>query len=327
MNRQKTQDISIKKGSFRDLVKDIRKRKFLYFLLLAPLLYYIIFEYIPIYGIGIAFQDYLPGRPFIGNDWVGLKNFELIFSSKPFLEALRNTILISLGKIIFGFSLPIVIALLLNEVRRSSFKRIVQAAVYFPHFVFWVIIGSIMMIIINLFVFSMYFKGGLIPSYMLMRRLGLIDSYFAVILTGAISTYYMLVLRSFFVNIPDSLEDAAMIDGASESCILFRIILPMSGPAIATIALFYAVEHWNSYFYPMIYLNSREKWPLQVILREILFESAESMRSPAVVSRESSMGLQMKMAAVMVTVLPILMVYPFLQKYFIKGVLVGAVKA
>ena len=183
-------------------------------------------------------------------------------------------------------------------------------------------------VFMNLIVFTMYFKGGLIPSYMLMRNLGLIDTYAAVILTGAISTYFMLVLRSFFVNIPASLEEAALIDGASDPYVLLKIILPVSMPALATIGLFYAVGHWNSYFTPMIYLNSRKLWPLQVILREILFESAESLRTGGEEGLQASaIGPQLKMATVIVTVLPIAMVYPFLQKYFVKGVLIGAVKA
>ena len=115
----------------------------MYSILILPLLYYIIFEYIPIYGILIAFQDYAPGKPFIGGEWIGFKNFELVFKSKPFMEALRNTILISFYKIIWGFPFPITIALLLNEVRSNKFKRITQTAIYFPHFVSWVIVGGI----------------------------------------------------------------------------------------------------------------------------------------------------------------------------------------
>ena len=180
---------------------------------------------------------------------------------------------------------------------------------------------------INIIIFTMYFKGGLIPSYMLMRSLHLIDTYWAVIFSGAISTYNMLVLRSFFINIPESLEEAAIIDGASEPYVLFKIILPISLPAIATIGLFYAVGQWNSYFIPMLYLNSRKMWPLQVILREILFESTESMRNAGETVQQSLIGPQLKMATVIVTILPITMVYPFLQKHFAKGVLIGAVKA
>jgi putative aldouronate transport system permease protein len=182
---------------------------------------------------------------------------------------------------------------------------------------------------IGIIVFNMYFKGGLIPSYMLMRNLHLIDTYWAVIFTGAISTYNMFVLRSFFINIPESLEEAAIIDGASEPYVLFKIILPISLPAIATIGLFYAVGHWNSYFTPMLYLNTRKMWPLQVILREILFESTESMRTAGETSalQQSAIGPQLKMATVIITIIPITMVYPFLQKHFVKGVLIGAVKA
>jgi putative aldouronate transport system permease protein len=129
--------------SCKNLLRYIWKKKFMYSILILPILYYIIFEYIPIYGILIAFQDYAPGKPFIGGEWIGFKNFELVFKSKPFMEALRNTILISFYKIIWGFPFPITIALLLNEVRSNKFKRITQTAIYFPHFVSWVIVGGI----------------------------------------------------------------------------------------------------------------------------------------------------------------------------------------
>lgn len=251
-------------------------------------------------------KEYLQGGLVLFPHAVSFEAYMKIFRNGNIFLSYKSTIIITVLGTFTNLFLTILCAYAMSKTKLKGYK-----------------------FFINMIIFTMYFKGGLIPSYMLMRSLGLVDSYFAVIFSGAISTYNMLVLRSFFVNIPESLEEAAIIDGASEPYVLFRIILPISLPAIATIGLFYAVGQWNSYFIPMIYLNSREMWPLQVILREILFESTESLRSAgeAAELQQSSIGPQLKMATVIVTIVPIAMVYPFLQKYFVKGVLIGAVKA
>ncbi|HOJ09743.1 MAG TPA: carbohydrate ABC transporter permease [Clostridiales bacterium] len=183
----------------------------------------------------------------------------------------------------------------------------------------------------GMFIFTMYFSGGLIPSYLLMSSLKLVDTYWAVILTGGISTYYMLVMRSFYLNLPASMEEAALIDGASEVTVLLKIILPLSKPVIAALSLFFSVGHWNSYFTPMIYLNNRNKWPLQIVLREILFETIASIKGSmddmGGIKETLTVAAPLRMATVIVSIIPITVVYPFLQKYFVKGVLIGAVKA
>lgn len=250
-------------------------------------------------------QEYLKGGISIIPRSISLDSYMQIFKNGHILEAYRSTLIITIGGTAANLLLTILCAYVLSKTKLKGYK-----------------------IFMNMIIFTMYFQGGLIPSYMLMRQLGFIDSYMAVILTGGISTYNMLVLRSFFLNIPESLEEAAIIDGATAPYVLFNVVLPISMPAIATIGLFYAVGHWNSYFTPMIYLNSREKWPLQVILREILFESTESLRTGETAGLEkAAIGPQLKMAVVIVTIVPIALVYPFLQKYFVKGVLIGAVKA
>ncbi len=264
-----------------------------------PFLYMLTISLMPV-------DEYLKGGIVLFPNKVSLEAYMRIFQNGSILLSYKSTLIITIGGTATNLFLTIICAYVMSKTDLKGYK-----------------------IFINMIIFTMYFKGGLIPSYMLMRSLGFTDKYYAVILTGAISTYNMLVLRSFFVNIPSSLEEAAIIDGASEPYVLFRIIIPISLPAITTIGLFYAVGHWNSYFTPMIYLNKRSMWPLQVILREILFESTESLRSTADLAelQESAIGPQVKMATVMVTVIPIIMLYPFLQKYFVKGVLIGAVKA
>jgi ABC-type sugar transport system, permease component len=248
---------------------------------------------------------YLKGDLVLFPKRVSFEAYARIFNNGNIFLSYKSSIIITIGGTLTNLFLTILCAYAMSKTKLKGYK-----------------------IFINLIIFTMYFQGGLIPSYILMNGLHLIDSYWAVILTGAISTYNMLVLRSFFINIPESLEEAAIIDGASEPYVLWKIILPISLPAIATIGLFYAVGHWNSYFTPLIYLNDRAKWPLQVILREILFESTESMRSSGEsgVLQQSDIGPQLKMATVIITIVPIVMVYPFLQKHFVKGVLIGAVK-
>lgn len=227
-NMQLNSGLCRKKSSGRDLLNYIWKKKFIYAMFLFPLLYYIIFEYIPIYGITIAFQDYTPGKPFIGNEWVGFKNFELLFKSKPFYEALRNTVIISFYKIIIGFPFPILIALLLNELRCNPLKRVVQAAIYFPYFVSWVIVGAIIasMFSINDGLVNMVLSNlGMEPIKVLGN-----PKYFRAILvlssvwkeTGMRSIIYMAAISSVDVNI----YEAAIIDGANRRQQIWYVTLP-----------------------------------------------------------------------------------------------------
>ena len=181
---------------------------------------------------------------------------------------------------------------------------------------------------LNLFVtFTMFFGGGLIPTYLVVSDLGMVDKYLALILPGAISTYNMMIMRTSFQSIPKSLEESASIDGANELRILFSIILPLSMPVIAVMLLFYGVGHWNSWFNAVIYLRTRAKYPLQLILREILIEGQEDSMATNVGSLDKeAIGETIKYATIVVATVPILCIYPFLQKYFAKGVMVGAVK-
>ena len=178
-------------------------------------------------------------------------------------------------------------------------------------------------------VFTMYFSGGLIPTYLNIIQLGLEDSLWAVIVPGAISTYNMIVLRTGFASVPESLEESAKIDGASNLRILWQIILPLSMATFAVVCLYYAVAHWNAWFNSMLYLTTREKYPIQLILREILInnDTTSMVNAMDVGAGDSSFVSEtVKYAVIIVSVVPILCVYPFIQKYFTKGVMVGAVK-
>ncbi|MEC0270094.1 carbohydrate ABC transporter permease [Paenibacillus anseongense] len=171
--------------------------------------------------------------------------------------------------------------------------------------------------------FTMLFGGGIIPTYLVVKSLHLLNSYWALFLSGAIAPFHLIVLRSFFQNIPIELEESARIDGCGELRLFWQVILPLSLPAVATFTLFYAVQNWNAYFNAVMYLNDSDKWPLQVFLRQMMNEANGSMETMATTFQYSP---AVKMAAIVLTALPLLLGYPFMQKYFNKGMLMGSVK-
>ncbi len=176
-------------------------------------------------------------------------------------------------------------------------------------------------------VFTLFFSSGLIPFYLVVDKVGLMGNWLAVIVPYAINPMNLIIMRTSFMTIPQSLEEAARLDGAKEIYVLFRIIVPLSMPIIAVMILFYGVGHWSSWFSAMIFIKKREMFPLQLILREILItNSTESMMTSVGGSDKAPLTETIKYATIIVATVPILLVYPFLQKYFIKGVMVGAIK-
>ncbi|MCK9479503.1 MAG: carbohydrate ABC transporter permease [Firmicutes bacterium] len=181
--------------------------------------------------------------------------------------------------------------------------------------------------IFTLILITMFFSGGLIPTYLLVQSLGLVDSIWALILPGLISTWNLIIMRTNFASVPDSVIESSTIDGANEFVTLFRIMLPLSLPVIAVMTLYYGVHHWNAWFGAMIYLRSRSLYPLQLILREILLANdTNSMMVGVGHTDRESVSETIKYATIMAATLPILCAYPFVQKYFVKGVMIGAVK-
>ena len=176
--------------------------------------------------------------------------------------------------------------------------------------------------------FTMLFSGGLIPTYMLIVGLKLINSVWALILPSLISPWYLFIMRNFFMGIPDEVEESAVIDGANDVMIWARIILPLSMPAIATIGLFYAVAYWNSWVEASIYISDSGKWPLQMILRQLINSALLKDQAGASELTEQKLtdSASIQSAAVMIASVPIMLVYPFIQKYFVKGVMVGSIK-
>jgi putative aldouronate transport system permease protein len=178
--------------------------------------------------------------------------------------------------------------------------------------------------------FTMLFSGGMIPTYLVVRNLGLLDTLWALILPGAMSAYNMFILRNYFKSIPDSLEESALLDGANPLQVLFLIILPLSAPALAAIAMFYGVGNWNSYLDGVLYINSTDRQILQVYLRTmlgtagakgVLGDISGNLSDASSLTEET-----MKMVTITVSIIPVLIVYPFLQKYYTKGILIGSVK-
>lgn len=182
--------------------------------------------------------------------------------------------------------------------------------------------------ILLLIVFTLFFSGGLIPTYLLVARtLDWIDTPWALIVPGVISTFNLLVLKTGFEQVPAALEESARMDGANDFVILFRIVIPLSLPSLAVIMLFYAVGHWNAFFSALIYLRDRTLYPLQLVLREILIANQTGDMTTGTLGGDvEPIGETIKYATIIVATVPILFLYPFLQRYFVKGVLIGAIK-
>lgn len=172
------------------------------------------------------------------------------------------------------------------------------------------------------FAFTMFFSGGTIPTFLLVQKLGLYDSIWAMIIPGAMQIYNMIIMRTYFQSIPGELMEAARIDGANEWQTLWQIVLPLSKASIATIGLFYAVAHWNSWFNASIYLSSADKAPLQLVLRNMIFNAQALVRS----GEADNIGTTINYATLFISMVPMMIIYPFVQKYFVKGVMVGSVK-
>ncbi|MET7524841.1 carbohydrate ABC transporter permease [Streptomyces sp. NPDC005248] len=179
--------------------------------------------------------------------------------------------------------------------------------------------------VLLLVLFTLLFAPGMIPMYVLVRELGLLDSYWSLILPGLVNAFNLVVMRAFFMNIPDELYQAARIDGAGDWRILTRIVLPLSKGVIAVVGLFYAVTYWNAFFNAMLYLNDSGKWPVQLLLRTYVVQNKQMAADQLGVAHLPPQQ-SISMAVVMIALIPILLLYPFLQKYFTKGVLTGAIK-
>ncbi|WP_412934464.1 carbohydrate ABC transporter permease [Lederbergia ruris] len=246
-----------------------------------------------------------------GNIWLLPKDFTLdsyktVFENKNILIGYRNTIMYTILGTAINLVASVMIAYPLS--RKDFYGR-----------------GIITVIIL----FTMFFSGGMIPTYLLIQDLGMLDTIWAMIIPGAVSVYNVIIMRTFFQGIPDELREAAVMDGCSNLKFLGKIVLPLSMPILAVMGLFYGVGHWNAYFDALIYLSDSHKFPLQLFLRQMLIQ--EDLSGMANMGGEALSDSILKVeglkyAVVVIASLPMLILYPFLQKYFIKGVMIGSLK-
>lgn len=246
------------------------------------------------------------GAMLIWPEGFNLNSYKLVFRNPAILLGYRNTLFL----VVVGTSINMILTIF--GAYALSRK--------------WLMGRKYMMLMITV---TMFFGGGLIPSYLLVRKLGLYDTLWAVILPGAVSSWNIIMVRTYFMGIPDSLEESAYIDGANDFHILFQIILPVSVPILAVMILFYAVGHWNAWFGASIYIKNQDLFPLQLVLRRILITGARATEFDlgyisGAQRQEVFKGL--KYATVVVSTVPILLVYPFIQKYFVKGIMLGSLK-
>ncbi|MBQ3078716.1 MAG: carbohydrate ABC transporter permease [Clostridia bacterium] len=270
------------------------------FITIAPFFYVV--------GASFATEYELQTRPmFIIPQDFSVDAYKYIMSSNKIIRSMGNSVFITVCGTAINLFFTMTMAYVLS-------KRYLHGRNFF----------------LNMVIISMFFSGGMIPGYILVSNwLKMKNTYWSVILPGAISAYNLMIVKNFFQGLPQELEESARIDGCNEIGTLIRIVLPLSLPVIATFGLFYAVGHWNSYFSAMIYMTgASEKWPLQVILREIIVLSEASAGDLAAMDPNFVEPPQqsIKMAVIVVSTVPIMCVYPFLQKYFVKGVMVGALK-
>ena len=233
-----------------------------------------------------------------------LEVYQYIFSTGTFARSLLVTVGITFAGTAFNLLMTCLMAYPLSR-RTLPGRRVLMTAV----------------------TITLVFSGGTIPMYLVVSGCGLIDSYFSLIIPGAISSFNLILVKNFFQEIPESLIESAQIDGSSEINTLIKIVLPLSKPALATFTMFYAVDHWNQFLEPLLYLNDSKKWPIQILLRQIVLMSQsgvgdEDAMPPGFVLPVDSL----KMACIVIATVPIILAYPFMQKYFDKGVMVGSVK-
>lgn len=233
-----------------------------------------------------------------------LSSYEIIFENQQVWTSYYNTIYYTVFGTIINVIMTIMLAYPLS--RRTFFLR-----------------HPISMMV----TFTMFFGGGLIPSFILINNLGMYNTRWAILIPGAVSAYNMIIAKTFFQGIPESLIESAKLDGATDLRVLFSIVFPLSMPIISVLILYYAVGHWNSYFPALLYLNDAALQPLQLYLRRILIENTGELSSDMAISVDKSLAaMQLKYSIIIVSTLPILCIYPFLQKYFVKGVMIGAIK-
>lgn len=271
---------------------------------LILVLYPCIFVVAASFSSGTAVQS---GKVFLWPVDFGLQGYKTVFQTKEVLIGFRN----SLFYTVVGTGINIVVTMICSYVLARRDLPGQRGLMLF-------------------FVFTMFFSGGMIPSYLLIQKLHMMNTIWSLLLPGGLGVYYMIVARTFIqANIPDELLEAAQIDGCSDFQYFIRVVLPLSKAVIAVLVLFYGVRHWNSYFNAMVYLNNKDLFPLTLFLREILMMEkidTSTITDPELQAQIAQSAGVIKYALIVVSMIPVLLIYPFIQKYFVKGVMIGSVK-
>jgi putative aldouronate transport system permease protein len=267
----------------------------------------ILFPFVHLFSISLSSSDAaIRGGLHLLPENLTFINYEHVMESPFIWIGYRNTII----RTVCGTAL---------QLFATSLGAYVLSKPFYPHKTFWTF----------LIVFTMFFSGGLIPSYLLVQQLGLFNTYWAMFLPGLISAYNLVLMRNYFASISRDVEESCMIDGANQFVIYSRIIIPISMPIVATIALWLMVGHWNSWFDVLLYIRNQDMYVLQIVLRRIILEGTQQMldMNPGMITDGPQANPEsLKAAAIFVATVPILCVYPFIQKYFVKGIMVGSLK-
>ena len=273
-------------------------------LLLVVVLYPILFVLAASFSSGQAVSA---GRVFLWPVDFSLEGYEIVFNNKDILLGFRNSIIYTVVGTFINLVMTMIAGYVLSRDDVPGHNQFML-----------------------LFTFTMFFSGGMIPNYMLLRSMHMLDTIWSMVIPGALGVYNMIIARTFIrTSIPGELLDAAQIDGCSDIRYFTTIVLPLSKAIMAVLVLFYGVGHWNSYFNPMLYLNTRELYPLPIILKEILIANQidpSTVTDPELQLRIAQTADVIKYALIVVSTIPVMIIYPFVQKYFVKGVMIGSIK-
>lgn len=258
-----------------------------------------------IYVLSVSFTSpsvYVPYKFYLVPDKFSLDSYKFLMNADSFVSALKNSIFITIVGTLLALMLTFSFAYGIS-------KQDLPGKKFFNLFV----------------IITLLFSAGIIPNYMLIKKLGLVNNHWAIILTMMTSAWDIIIVRSFILNLPKELEEAAMVDGFNDIQIFFKIIIPLSLPCLASFLLIFAVQYWNVYFNSMLYISDQKKWTLQVLVKSLIVDASSDAAGSAGDDKKLPQET-IRYAAVMLSIFPILVVYPFLQKYFVSGMTVGAVK-
>lgn len=260
-----------------------------------------------LYVFSVSFTDpevYVPLKFYLFPEKWSLASYRYILSTNSFLNALKSTVFITVVGTVLNIIVSFTMAYGLTKKTMPGHK---------------VLMGGV--------IFTLVFSAGIVPNYLLVKELGLLNSYWSLIWPSLTNAWSLIVIKSFMDSLPSELEDASKIDGCSDIGVFMRIIIPLSMPAIATFTLFFAVAHWNTYFNALVYIADSSKWTLQIFVKTLVIDSNSGAVAQAGASDEAVMPQEtIRMATIVLAMLPILVIYPFLQKHFAKGVMIGSVK-